>query len=72
MKNILVMSVLGFIVGLLIVIGCAMISFTSYTAIADNNSIDKSGCCSHHKGVCSCQGNRTMCCDNTFSPSCKC
>jgi hypothetical protein len=30
------------------------------------------GCCSHHKGVCGCSGGRSLCCDNTLSPSCGC
>lgn len=32
----------------------------------------RSGCCSWHGGVCGCQGGRTLCCDGTLSPSCKC
>jgi len=34
--------------------------------------IEKSGCCSHHKGVCGCEEGRAKCCDGTFSPSCGC
>lgn len=30
------------------------------------------GCCSHHGGVCGCQGGRALCCDGTLSPSCGC
>lgn len=31
------------------------------------------GCCSHHRGVCGCSSDgRTICCDNTLSPSCRC
>lgn len=31
------------------------------------------GCCSKHGGVCGCAPNgRTVCCDNTLSPSCRC
>lgn len=30
------------------------------------------GCCSWHQGVCGCQGGRVVCCDNTYSPSCRC
>lgn len=33
---------------------------------------DGQGCCSHHGGVCGCNGGHTMCCDNTQSPSCSC
>ncbi len=32
----------------------------------------RSGCCSHHKGVCGCAGNTAKCCDGTLSPSCDC
>jgi len=30
------------------------------------------GCCSHHQGVCGCEGGRAKCCDGTLSPSCGC
>lgn len=33
---------------------------------------ERSGCCSHHKGVCGCSGNTAKCCDGTLSPSCDC
>jgi hypothetical protein len=33
---------------------------------------EQRGCCSHHHGVCGCSGGRTVCCDDTFSPSCTC
>ena len=34
----------------------------------------KSGCCSHHSGVCGCDTikGRDSCCDGTTSPSCGC
>jgi hypothetical protein len=32
----------------------------------------RSGCCSHHKGVCGCAGNTAKCCDGTLSPSSDC
>lgn len=32
----------------------------------------KSGCCSHHGGVCGCDGSKQRCCDGTNSPSCMC
>ena len=41
-------------------------SDTKFTLIA------RSGCCSHHGGVCGCQGERQLCCDGTLSPSCGC
>jgi hypothetical protein len=34
--------------------------------------IARSGCCSWHGGVCDCIGGRVVCCDGTFSPTCKC
>ncbi len=37
--------------------------------ILDSN---QRGCCSHHGGVCGCEGGRKVCCDGTFSPSCTC
>lgn len=30
------------------------------------------GCCSWHKGVCGCSMGRTVCCDGTYSPTCRC
>lgn len=38
----------------------------------DSKQIARSGCCSHHQGVCGCSGGRNVCCDGTFSPSCTC
>ena len=32
----------------------------------------KSGCCSHHGGVCGCNGAMQRCCDGANSPSCRC
>jgi len=41
----------------------------SFTVIADEK---RSGCCSHHEGVCGCSDGRAVCCDGTLSPSCGC
>lgn len=30
------------------------------------------GCCSHHRGVCGCDGGRQVCCDGSYSPTCRC
>ncbi len=30
------------------------------------------GCCSHHRGVCGCKNGRIVCCDRTYSRSCRC
>lgn len=38
----------------------------------DEPSTERSGCCSHHSGVCGCSMGHTMCCDGTTSPSCTC
>lgn len=37
-----------------------------------NQQVERSGCCSHHGGVCGCAGYRAQCCDGTLSPSCGC
>ncbi|MDO8997661.1 MAG: hypothetical protein Q7U77_13635 [Sediminibacterium sp.] len=40
-----------------------------------NENVEKiaaRGCCSHHGGVCGCNGGRVTCCDNSTSPSCTC
>jgi hypothetical protein len=34
--------------------------------------LQKSGCCSHHGGVCGCEDGRAKCCDGTLSPTCGC
>jgi hypothetical protein len=39
---------------------------------ASKDLLAQSGCCSHHDGVCGCSGTMVMCCDNSFSPSCRC
>ncbi len=33
---------------------------------------ERSGCCSHHNGVCGCSLGRQICCDGSQSPSCTC
>ena len=42
--------------------------------ISITNIKAKSGCCSWHEGVCGCDTSvgRQVCCDGTYSPSCKC
>src|SRR5262245_32306349 len=35
-------------------------------------SPSRSGCCSHHGGVCGCERGRAACCDGSPSPSCGC
>lgn len=37
-------------------------------------AMGRSGCCSHHGGVCGCSGFTGMqrCCDGSNSPSCRC
>ena len=34
--------------------------------------VAKSGCCSHHGGVCGCSGGNDLCCDGAPSPTCGC
>lgn len=36
------------------------------------DQLARRGCCSHHGGVCGCQGGRIVCCDGGYSPSCTC
>lgn len=38
----------------------------------DKDGFERSGCCSHHQGVCGCSFGRAVCCDSTYSPSCGC
>jgi hypothetical protein len=38
----------------------------------DKAAVERSGCCSHHGGVCGCTGGRQQCCDGALSPSCTC
>jgi len=33
---------------------------------------ERSGCRSHHGGVCGCSAGRAQCCDGSLSPSCGC
>lgn len=44
--------------------------------IKQNNDMEfeeaRSGCCSHHNGVCGCTDGRAQCCDGSLSPSCGC
>lgn len=44
----------------------------SLTAAGPVCNTYKSGCCSHHGGVCGCNGAKQRCCDGTNSPSCRC
>ncbi|PTQ86522.1 hypothetical protein [Agitococcus lubricus] len=37
-----------------------------------DDKAERSGCCSHHDGVCGCSGGRAQCCDGSLSPSCGC
>jgi len=36
------------------------------------HSLQHRGCCSHHHGVCGCEGGRAKCCDGELSPTCGC
>lgn len=50
------------------------LSFPSYSKIFGHSilTLEKSGCCSWHNGVCGCSNGRATCCDGTLSPSCRC
>lgn len=40
---------------------------------ATGQPMGRSGCCSHHGGVCGCDGaGMQRCCDGASSPSCAC
>jgi len=41
-------------------------------AAGDFGELEHRGCCSHHSGVCGCEGGRAKCCDNSLSPTCGC
>jgi len=41
-------------------------------AVSRVGAEEKRGCCSHHQGVCGCEGQNVKCCDGTLSPTCMC
>ena len=43
-------------------------SLLASISIFDSSIVERSGCCSHHGGVCGCDGGRAACCDGTDSP----
>ncbi|WP_373033334.1 hypothetical protein [Sulfurovum sp.] len=47
---------------------CDMLIAKNATA----EELQRSGCCSHHGGVCGCSNGRAACCDGSLSPSCGC
>ena len=49
-----------------------LISFILMFLIFPLNVFARSGCCSHHGGVCGCKSSRVTCCDGSYSPSCTC
>lgn len=40
--------------------------------ITQPKTINRSGCCSWHNGVCGCSTGRAFCCDGSYSPTCDC
>lgn len=34
--------------------------------------IAQRGCCSWHQGICGCTSPYVVCCDGTYSPTCRC
>jgi hypothetical protein len=60
-------------VALGVTMGVLLVGQTSVLPAPDApDGMEKRGCCSHHHGVCGCQGQQAMCCDGTPSPSCGC
>ena len=57
------------------IVGPLLFGSETSSEIAPINSqqiIARSGCCSWHGGVCDCYAGRVVCCDGTYSPSCRC
>ncbi len=46
------------------------VSLISY--INQTKTVNRSGCCSWHDGVCGCSAGRAVCCDGSYSPTCGC
>jgi len=42
------------------------------TKSSSSQDAERSGCCSHHRGVCGCSFGRAVCCDGSYSPTCGC
>lgn len=64
-----------FLISLGLFLALVVAGLTSYVvASPDCNIFNRSGCCSHHGGVCGCNKNfhRLKCCDGSLSPSCGC
>lgn len=59
-----------FIAGLMAV--CSTYALVPQAEAGNFENLERRGCCSHHKGVCGCEGGRAKCCDGTLSPSCGC
>ena len=47
-------------------------SLSSGVSASSWEPLEKRGCCSHHQGVCGCDGGRARCCDGQLSPTCGC
>lgn len=47
-------------------------ALTAKAAADDFQDLERRGCCSHHNGVCGCEGGRAKCCDGSLSPTCGC
>lgn len=56
-----------------VAVACIMTFMVGTTAMAADCTIAQRGCCSHHGGVAGCNAQgRTICNDDTLSPSCRC
>jgi hypothetical protein len=53
---------------------CAVTLTAAGPLCPSGKPMGRSGCCSHHGGVCGCDGGTGMqrCCDGVNSPSCRC
>jgi hypothetical protein len=47
-------------------------ALTATAKAGDLQPLEHRGCCSHHQGVCGCEGGRAKCCDGSLSPTCGC
>jgi hypothetical protein len=57
----------------MIVVVLAALAIGGANPICDPGDLEQRGCCSRHGGVCGCgDDGRTVCCDGTKSPSCRC
>nr|DAJ04340.1 MAG TPA: Protein of unknown function (DUF3761) [Caudoviricetes sp.] len=61
-----------FLLSILVVFCISPVKSFKYIPIEYTPIVRRSGCCSHHGGVCGCYYGRAQCCDGALSPSCGC